>query len=81
MKRIFAEYHRSSWEELTSAVSKPAFFEWTDTQMENTVHSFKEKKSKRWVSMLSNKHFECSISRPPGTDLCLAEAKDSYASI
>lgn len=49
--------------------------------MENTGYNFKETKPKRQLSMLSNKQFECRIRRPPGTDLCLAEAKDNYASI
>lgn len=49
--------------------------------MENTGYNFKETKPKRLISVLSNKNFECSIRRPPGTDLCLAEAEDSYASI
>lgn len=81
MKRKFSEHRRSFWGLLTSEVSKPALFEWTDTQMENTGYNFKETKLKRWIRMLSNTYFGCRIRRPPGTELCLSETKDSYASI
>lgn len=81
MKRKFTERHRSFWEVLTSEVSKPALFEWTDTLMENTGYDFKETKTKSWISMLSNEHFEYRIRWTCGTDLYLAEAKDSHVSI